>query len=89
MRINLCIGLLIFVVGTLTSCSKSKDKFAPQLAEDIIDTWSQGARKGELSPFSDLDYANTGRGIALHRKEMSLLGGLLVVMTRKRVSLSN
>lgn len=80
MTTKTAIGLLsLLITITLTGCGKSKDDFAPQLAEDIIDTWSKGAEKNkgkELSPFKGEDYGDIGRGISLHRKAMDLTGGL-------------
>jgi hypothetical protein len=80
MNTKTAIGLLsLLVVITLTGCGKSKNDFAPQLAEDIIDTWSKGAEKNkgkEMSFFSSEDYNDIGRGISLHRKGMDLTQGL-------------
>lgn len=75
---KIVIGLISFiaVVALVRSLSKSKKDFAPQLAEDIIETWSKGAKKGEISFFSDLDYDDIGKGIVLHRKGMDLFGGI-------------
>ena len=75
---------LIITEVTLTSCSKSKDKIAPQLAEDIINTCSKGAEKNkgkELSFFRGEDYDDIGRGISVHRKAMDLTGGLVALVT--------
>lgn len=69
----------IIVAIVSISCSNSKKEFAPQLAEDIIDTWSKGAEKNkgkEMSFFKGEDYENIGRGISVHRKAMDLTGGM-------------
>lgn len=79
---KLSIGLLTLAVasvGYLAFSGNSKDNFAPQLAEDIIDTWSKGAEENkgkEMSFLSSAGYDDIGRGISLHRESMVLSEGI-------------